>query len=163
MFVSIQLCETVNSHQLDYKEVKAVNPKGNQPWIFTGRSEAEALILWPPDNKEPTHYKRPWYIEGKHWRQEENGATEDEMVGWHHQLKGHESEQSPGVGEEQGSLAWRSPWGRKESNTTEWLNWTEPNGSLTCWLQWAGYRYVSFHHCSMVWGMSHATVAWFCY
>ena len=99
----------------------------------------------------------------KDWRQEENGATENEMVGWHHQLKGHESEQSPGVGEEQGSLAWRSPWGRKESNTTEWLNWTEPKGSLTCWLQWAGYRYVSFHHCSMVWGMSHATVAWFCY
>ena len=103
----------------------------------------------------------------KDWRQEEKGSTEDEVVGWHHQLKGHESEQSPGVGEEQGSLAWRSPWGRKESNMTEWLNWTEPKGSLTCWLQWVciisplfyGLGHVSCYRC-MVLLLSKS--AWFC-
>ena len=71
-----------------------------------------------------------WLIEkdpdaGKDWRQEEKGTTEDEMVGWHHQLNGHEFEQAPGIGDGQGSLVCCSPWGRKESDTTEWLNWTE--------------------------------------
>ena len=62
---------------------------------------------------------------GKDWRQEEKGATEDEMVGWHHQLDGHEFEQALGFGDGQGSLACCSPWGHKESDMTEWLNWTE--------------------------------------
>ena len=73
--------------------------------------------------EELTHLKRP--DAGKDWRQEEKGATEDEMVGWHHWLDGHEFEQGPGVGDGQGGLACCSPWGHKESDTTEWLNWLE--------------------------------------
>ena len=104
------------------KEIKSVNPKGNQSWIFIGRTdgEAEAPILWPPDAKSQLIRKDP--DAGKDWRQEEKGMTEDEMVGWHHQLNGHKFEQALGDGEGQGSLACCSPWGCKESNTTEWLN-----------------------------------------
>ena len=108
---------------LDYKEIKSVNPKGNQSWIFIGRTdaEAEAPILWPLDAKN-------WFIRkdpdaGKNWRQEEKGTSEDEMVGWHHQLDGHEFEQTQGVGDGQGGLACCSPWGRKELDMTEQLNW----------------------------------------
>ena len=109
---------------LDCKEIHPVNPKGNQPWAFIGRTdaEAEAQILGPPDVKN-------WHIgkdpdAGKDWGQEEKGTTEDEMVGWHHQLDGHEFEQALGVGDGQGSLACCSPWGRKELDTTEQqLNW----------------------------------------
>ena len=110
---------------LDCMEIKPVHRKRNQSWIFTGRTdaEAEAPILWPPDAKN-------WLIgkdldAGKDWRQEEKGTTEDEMVGWHHRLSGHESEQILGNSERQGNLACYSPWGRKESDSTEWLNWTE--------------------------------------
>ena len=71
---------------LDYKETKPVNPKGNQPWIFIGRTDAEALILWAPDEKSQLIGKDP--DAGEDWRQEEKGATEDEMVGWHHRLSG---------------------------------------------------------------------------
>ena len=111
---------------LDRKEVKPVNPKGNQPWIFIGKTNAEAPILWPPDAKN-------WLIgkdtdAGKDWRQEK-GTTEDEMVGWHHWLNGHESEQALVVDDGQGSLACSSPWGHKESDMTEWPNWTEQRGT----------------------------------
>ena len=101
------------------------HPKGNQTWIFIGRTDAEAEtpILWPPDVKNWLIGKDP--DAGKDWRQEEKGITEDEMVGWHHQLNGHEFEQALGVGDGQGSLACCSPWGRKESDMIEWLNWTE--------------------------------------
>ena len=109
---------------LDSREIKPVNPKGNQFWIFIGRTdaEAEAPIIWPPDVKN-------WLLRkekagGKDWRQEEKGMTEDEMVGYH-QLNGHEFEQALGVGDEQGSLACCSPWGHKESDMTEQLNWIE--------------------------------------
>ena len=107
---------------VDCKEIKPVNPKGNQFWIFSGRTddEAEAPILWPPDGKIWLIKKNP--DAGKDWRQEGKGMTEDEMVGWHHRLEGHESEQAPGDGEGQGSLACCSPWNRKESDTTEQLN-----------------------------------------
>ena len=107
------------------KEVQPVNPKGNHSWIFIGRTDAEAetLILWPPAMKSWLTTTDP--DAGKDWRMEEKGMTEDEMVGWHHQLDGHESEQAPGVGDGQGSLACCSPWSRKESDMTEWLNWTE--------------------------------------
>ena len=108
---------------LDCSEIKPVNPEGNQSWIFIGRTDAEAEtpILWPPDAKN-------WLIgkdldAGKDWRQK--GMTEDEMVGWHHWLDRHEFEQAPGVGDGQGGLACCSPWGHKESDVTEWLNWTE--------------------------------------
>ena len=108
---------------LDYKEIKPVNPKGNQSWIFIGRTDAEAPTLWPPDAKIWRIWKDPDY--GKDWRQEEKGMTEDEVVGWHHPINRHEFEQSPGVGDGQGSLACCSPWGHKGSDTTEQLNWTE--------------------------------------
>ena len=100
-----------------------VHPKGNQSWIFIGRTDAEAetSILWPPDVKNWLIGKDP--DAGKDWRQEEKGTTEDEMVGWHHWLYGHEFEQALGIGDGQGSLVCCSPWGCKESDTTEWLNW----------------------------------------
>ena len=110
---------------LDNKEIKPVNPKGNQPWIFIGRAdaEAEAPVLWPPDVKNWLTGKYP--DAGKDWGQEEKGMTEDEMVGWHHQLNGHEFEWTPGGGDGQGGLVCCSPWGHKELDTTERLNWTE--------------------------------------
>ena len=108
---------------LDGKEIKPVNPKGNQTWILIGRTDAETPILWPPDVNSQLIGKDP--DAGKDWRQEEKGVTEDEMVGWHHWLNRHEFEQAPGVGNGQGSLVCCSPWGRKESDTTEWLNWTD--------------------------------------
>ena len=108
------------------REIQPVHPKGNQSWIiFIGRTAAaaETPILWPPDGKSWLILKDP--DAGKHWRQEEKRMTEDEMVGWHHWLNGHECELTPGVGDRQGDLVCCSPWGHKESNTTEWLNWTE--------------------------------------
>ena len=110
---------------LDCKEIKPVNPQGNQAWIFIGRTDAEAEtpILWLSDVKNWLIGKDP--DAGKDWRQEEKGTTEDEMVGWHHWLDGHEFQQAPGVGDGQGSLECCSPWGHKESDMTEWLNWIE--------------------------------------
>ena len=107
---------------LDCKEIEPVNRKGNQSWIFVGRTDAkaEALVLWPPDVKNCLISKDP--DAGKDWRQEEKGTSEDEMVGWHHQLNGQEFEQTPGVGDAQGTLACCSQWGCKESDMTEWLN-----------------------------------------
>ena len=112
---------------LDCKEIKPVNLKGNQSWIFIGRTvaEAEALVLWPPDAKSQIIGKDP--DAGKDSTQEEKGTTEDEMVGWHYRLNGHEFEQAPRDGEGQGSLACCSPWGHKELDTTERMNNT---GSL---------------------------------
>ena len=100
------------------------NPKGNQSWIFIGRTDvkAETSILWPPDVKNWLVGKDP--DAGKDWRQEEKGTTEDEMVWWHHQLDAQEFEQAPRVGDGQGSLECCSPWGCKQLDTTEWLNWT---------------------------------------
>ena len=107
-------------------EIKPVNPKRNHPWIFIGRTDAEAEtpILWPPDAKNWLIWKDP--DAGKDWRQEEKGTTEDEMVGWHHQLNGHGFGWTLGVGDGQGGLACCSPWGRgksKELDMTEQLNW----------------------------------------
>ena len=101
--------------------------KGNCPWIFIGRTgaEAEVPILWPPNAKNWLLGKDP--DTGKDWGQEEKGVTEDKMVGWHHQLDGHEFEQAPGVGGRQGSLACCSPQGCKELDTTEWLNNNVPS------------------------------------
>ena len=107
---------------LDCKEIKPVNPKGNQSWILTGGidTESEAPIFWPPDVKSRLTGKD--LNAGKDWRQEEKGTTEDEVVGWHHGLHGHEFEQIPGDSEGQGSMACYSLWGPKESDMTEWLN-----------------------------------------
>ena len=107
---------------LDCKAIKPVNPKGNQPWIFIGRIDAEPPILWPSDANNWLIRKDP--DAGKDWRQEEKGTTENEIVGWDHQLNGHDFEKALGVGDRQGSLAYCSPWGHRESDTTEWLNWT---------------------------------------
>ena len=119
---------------LDCKEIKPVHPKGNQSWIFIGRTEAEAEtpIVWPPDVKSWLIWKDP--DAGKYWRQEEKGMTEYEMVGWHHWLDGHEFEQAPGVGDGQWSLVCCSPWGCKESDMTERLNWTELTLMVKTWL-----------------------------
>ena len=109
---------------LDCKEVKPVK-KGNQSWIFSGRTDAEAdaPILWSPDVKN-------WLIwkdldDGNDWRQEEKGMAENETVGWHHWLDGHEFDKAPEVGDGQGSLVYCRPWGHKELDMTEWLNWTD--------------------------------------
>ena len=110
---------------LDGKEIQPVHPKGNQFWIFIGRTDAEAetLVLWPPDSKNWLIWKDP--DAEKDWRQEEKGMKEDEMVRWHHRLNEHGFGWTPGVGDGQGGLACRGSWGRKESDTTERLNWTE--------------------------------------
>ena len=111
---------------LDCKEIKPVSPKGNQPWIFIGRTgcwswSSNTLVAWW---EELTHWKRPWFWE----RLKAGGEGDDrgcEMVGWHHWLNEHEFEQALGDGEGQGGLACCSSWSVKESDTTEWLNWTE--------------------------------------
>ena len=105
--------------------IKTVNPKGNQPWIFIGKTDAEAEtpVLWPSDVKNWLTCKDP--DAGKDWRQEEKGTTEGDMVGWHHHLNGHEFEQALGVGDGQGSLACCSPWGCKvKYDRTTKINWT---------------------------------------
>ena len=123
-FWTVVLEKTLES-PLDCKEIKPVHSKGNQSWIFIGKTDAKAEtpILWLPDVKNWLIGKDP--EAQKDWREEEKGMTEDEMVGWHHCLDGHEFEQTPGVGDRQGSLACCSLWGCKESETTEWteLNW----------------------------------------
>ena len=112
---------------LDCKEIQPVHSEGDQPWNFFGRTDAKAEtpVLWPPHVKS-------WLIgkdsdAGRDWGLEEKGMTEVEMAGWHHRLNGHESEWTPGVGDGQGGLACCNSWGRKESDTTERLNWTEQN------------------------------------
>ena len=119
-FWAVVLEKTLQS-PLDCKEIKLVNHKGNQSWIFTRRidAEAEAAILWLSGVNSQLIRKDPDAV--KEWRQGE-GVDRDEMVGWHHWLNGHELQQALGDGEEQGSLACCSPWGRKEPNMTEQLN-----------------------------------------
>ena len=122
---------------LDSKEIKPVNLKGGQPWIFTGRTgaEAESPGFWSSNPNRPKIY---WIFEiiekvpdaGKDWRQEEKGMTKDEIVGWHHWCNGHEFEQTPGDGEVQGSLAFCSPWGHRESDMAEWLSTAQHMAAL---------------------------------
>ena len=106
---------------LDCKEIQPVHPKGDQSWVFIGKTdvEAETPVLWPPDVKGWLIWKDP--DARKDWGQEEKGTTEEEMVGWHHQLNGHGFAWTPGVGDGQEGLACCSLWGRKESDMTEWL------------------------------------------
>ena len=112
---------------LECKEIQPVHSKGDQPWVFFGRTDAKAEtpILWPPHVKS-------WLIgkdsdAGRDWGQEEKGMTEDEITGWHHRLDGHEFEWTPGDGDGQGGLVCFDSWGLKESDTTERLKWTELN------------------------------------
>ena len=106
---------------LDSKEIKPVSLKRNQSWILIGRTDAEALIFWSPDSLEDL----PWL--GKSSSQKEKRATEDEMVGWHHQFNGHEPGQTLGDGEGQGSLACYSPWGHEQWNMIWQLNNNQRN------------------------------------
>ena len=122
--------EKILESPLDCKDIQPVLSEGDQPWDLFGRTDgkAETLVLWPPHSKS-------WLIgkdsdAGRDWGQEEKGTTEDEMAGWHHWLNGHESEWTPGVGDGQGGLACCDSWGRKESDMTEQLNWTELNWYL---------------------------------
>ena len=127
---------------MERKEIQPVHPKGNQSWIFIGRTDAEAEtpILWPPNEKN--------WLTGKDsdaerdWGQEEKGMTEDEMVRWHHQFDGHEFGWTPGVGDGQGGLACCDSWGRRVRH--ERLNWTECAKPEKSWVVVPGY--VPFIH-----------------
>ena len=123
-FWTVVLEKTLES-PMDCKEIQPVHPKGDQFWVFIGRIdvEAETPILWPHDAKSWLIWKDP--DAGRDWRQEEKGATEDEMVGWHHRLNGHGFGWTPGVDDGQGGLECCGSWGHKVSDTTERLNWTE--------------------------------------
>ena len=123
-FWTVVLEKTLES-SLDCKEIQPVHPKGDQSWLFIGRTdvEAETSILWPPDAKSWLIGKDP--DAGKDWDQEEKGMTENKMVGWHHWLNGHGFGWTLGVGDGQGSLVCCGSRGHKESGMTEWLNWTE--------------------------------------
>ena len=125
-FWTVVLEKTLES-LLDCKEIQPVNPKGNHPWIFSRRTDAEAetLILWPPDAKNWLIWKDP--DAGKDWRQEEKGTTGD----WIASLTLYEFEQTSGIGDGQGSLACCSPWGCKELDMIEQLNWTELKLSMS--------------------------------
>ena len=110
---------------LDCKEIHPVHPEGNHSWLFIGKidAEAEAPVLWLPDANKLTHWKRPWC-----WERLKAGGEGDDR-GWdggcHHRLDGHEFEWAPGVRDGWGGLACCSPWGCKESDTSERLNWTD--------------------------------------
>ena len=142
-FWTVVLEKTLES-PLDCKEIQQVHPKGDQSWVFFGRNDAKAEtpVLWPL-------HEKGWLFEkdsdaGSDWGQEEKGMTEDEMAGWHY--RGREFEWTLGVGHGQGGLACCSSWGRKESDTTERLNWTE----------------ISFHVplCSNMDGARHCHTEW---
>ena len=139
-FHTVVLEKTLES-PLDSKEIKSVHPKGNQSWIFIGRTDAEneAPIVWPP-------YVKNWLIgkdpdAGKDWRQEEKWMTENEMVGWHHQLNGREFEQAPGVGDRQ--EAWCATVHGIAKSRTGLSDWTEltpvflPGSSMDIGVWWA--------------------------
>ena len=123
-FWTVVLEKTLES-PLDFKEIQPVHPKGDQSWVFIGRTaaEVETTILWPPDEKSWLVGKDP--DAGKDWGQEERGTAENEVVGWHHRLDGHEFVWTLGVGGGQGSLACCGSWGHKELDMTQRLNWTE--------------------------------------
>ena len=123
-FWTVVLDKTLES-PLDCNVIQPVHPKGDQSWIFIRKTnaDAETPILWPPDAKKWLIWKDP--DAGKDWRQEEKGMTEDEIVGWHHRFNGHGFGWTPGVGDWQGGLMCCASWDCKESDMTEWLNWTE--------------------------------------
>ena len=126
--------EKILESPLDCKKIKPVNPKGNQPWTFIGRTDAEseAPILWPPDVKSQLIGKD--LDAGNDWGQEEKGTREEEMVGWHHWLNGYESEQALGDGEGQGSLVCYCSRGHKQLDVSERLKTTRfPMTTCQCW------------------------------
>ena len=132
-FWTVVLEKTLES-PLDCKEIQPVHSKGDQSCVFIGRTnvEAETPIFWPPGEKNWLIGKDP--DAEKDWRQKEKGMTENEIVGWHHWLNGHESEWTLGVGDGQGGLACCDSWGCKESDTSERLNWTEWKFQIAQWI-----------------------------
>ena len=125
-FWTVVLEKTLES-PLNCKEIQSVHPKGDQSWVFFGRNDAKAEtpILWPPDVKNSIMWKDS--DAGKDWGQEEKGTTEGEMVGWYYQLDGHEFGWTRGVGDGQAGLSCCSSWVCKQSDMTEWMNWSELN------------------------------------
>ena len=140
-FWTVVLEKTLES-SLDWKEIQPVHSEGDQPWVFFGRNDAKAKtpVLWPPHAKSWLTGKDP--DAGRDWGQEEKGTREDEMAGWHHWLNGHESQWTPGVGDGQGGLACWDTWGRKESDMTERLSWSECSAKINLYLLnvWWYYR-----------------------
>ena len=148
----IVVLETTLESPLDSKEVKPVNPKGNQPWIFIGKTdaEAEASILWSPDADSQLTGKDP--DAGKDWRQEERGMTEDEMAGWHHWLNGLEFEQTLGDREGQGSLMCCSPWGSKKSEQLS--DWTTLSFKVSYILVLTFHKTYFYRQINMLYGFT---------
>ena len=149
-FLTLQYCIG-----LDCKEIQSVHSEGEQSWVFIGRTDAEAEtpILWPPDAKSWLTGKDP--DAGRDWGQEKKGTTEAEMAGWHHRPNGHEFKWTPGVGDGQGGLVCCNSWGCKESDTTEWLNWTETWLTVTSsllypWLYPKRYKELTTHRLALV-------------
>ena len=143
-FWTVVLEKTLES-PLDCKEIQPVHPKGDQSWVFFGRTdvEAETPILWPPESKS-------WLIwkdsdAGKDWGQEEKGMTDDEMVGWHHWLDGHGFGWILGVGDGQGGLACCDSWGCKESDTTDRLIWSDTELVFFFLAYFTLYNRLQFH------------------
>ena len=135
-FWTVVLEKTFES-SFDCKEIQAIHPKGNQSWKFIGRTDAEAEtpILWLPDAKNWLTGKDP--DAGKDWRKEEKGTKEDETVGWHHRLNGHEFEQAPRMSDGQGGLVCCSAWSHRKTKSWTWLsNWNEVSKSGSWWLCW---------------------------
>ena len=127
--------------RLDCKEIQQIHSEGDQPWDFFGRNDAKAEtpVLWPPHAKS-WHTEKDWCW--RNWGQEEKGTTEDEIAGWHHWLDGREFEWTPGVGDGQGGLACCDSWGCKESDTTEWLIWSDKYRNLFCVLYTQGWKCI---------------------
>ena len=149
-FWSVVLEKTLQS-PLDCREIQSILKEINSGYSIEGLMlKLKLPILWPPDVKDWLIWEDP--DDGKDWRQEEKGTTEDEMVGWHHGLNGREFEQAPRVRDGQGSLVCYSPWGHKESDTTEPLNWTDfcLEGSGLIWRQ------------SLIWIVNELLSAWMC-
>ena len=142
---------------LDCKEIQPVHPKGDQSWVFIGRTdvEAETPVLWPPDAKSRLIWKDP--DAGKDWGQEEKGMTENEMVGWHHRLDGHGFGWTPRVGDGQGSLVWLQFIGsqRVRHNWATKLNWTSQAQNVQWGLHYLlqsmnlNYRFRTWRNCNL--------------
>ena len=135
-FWTVVLEKTLES-SLGCKEIQPIHSKGDQSWVFIGRTDAKAEtpILWPPHLKSWLIRKDP--DAGRDWGQEEKGTTEDVMAVWHHRLDGQDFGWTPGVGDGQGGLVCCNSWGRKESHTTERLNWTETSWHRNVFQGWA--------------------------
>ena len=141
-FETVVLEKTLES-PLDCKEIQPVHSEGHQPWDFFGGNDAkaEASVLWPPHAKSWLTGKDSDAATG--WGQEEKGMTEDEMAGWHQWLDGCESQWTPGAGDGQGGLECCDSWGRKESDTTEWLIWSDLSLTFTKCIFMTFYRHTA--------------------